>query len=48
MGEYEAEHMVERLVSGDDNLIVKRGDVFADLSVVVGSERRIDLYLSLK
>lgn len=38
--EYEAQHMVERLVSGDDTLNVKRGDVFfADLSPVVGSEQ---------
>lgn len=38
--EYEAEHTVERLVSGDKPLIVKRGDVyFADLSPVVGSEQ---------
>lgn len=38
--EYEAQHMVERLVSGDDTLNVKRGDVFfADLSPVIGSEQ---------
>lgn len=38
--EYEADHTVERLVSGGNALIVKRGDVyFADLSPVVGSEQ---------
>ncbi|ASL63063.1 Programmed cell death antitoxin YdcD [Bacillus cereus] len=40
LAEYEAAHTVERLVSGGNILIVKRGDVyFADLSPVVGSEQ---------
>lgn len=40
LAEYEADHTVERLVSGGNLLIVKRGDVyFADLSPVVGSEQ---------
>lgn len=40
LAESEADHTVERLVSGVNHLIVKRGDVyFADLSPVVGSEQ---------
>lgn len=40
LAESEADHTVERLVSGGNHLIVKRGDVyFADLSPVVGSEQ---------
>lgn len=40
LAEYEAAHTVERLVSGGNILIVKRGGVyFADLSPVVGSEQ---------
>lgn len=40
LAEYEADHTVDRLVSGGNDLVVKRGDVyFADLSPVVGSEQ---------